>query len=173
MATDRRVVKTRTAIASSFKRLLESTDLENITIKMICDEANIGRKTFYLHFADKYELMDQFLNFHLKHLFAACQGLQPDNVEGKALIWLQFFQENQHFFASLFKSSSSYLFRKKFNDFTRQSLIDKNLDLDSTEVDFIDYGIDGLMEELVVENNFTDLPVLAHRIATILMKFYH
>ncbi|USS85480.1 TetR/AcrR family transcriptional regulator [Fructilactobacillus myrtifloralis] len=172
MATDRRILKTQAAIAASFKHLLETNDLEHITIKMICDEANIGRKTFYLHFSDKYELMDQFLNHYLEELFAACQDLEMNNVEAKARIWVNFFQENQVFFSSLFQSSASYLFRKKFYEFTRKSLMDKDLKLDPTEVDFIDYGIDGLMEEVVVENKFADLPQLAHKIAEILLKFY-
>ncbi|USS86440.1 TetR/AcrR family transcriptional regulator [Fructilactobacillus cliffordii] len=171
MATDRRVIKTRTAIASSFKRLLERNDLEDITIKMICDEANIGRKTFYLHFSDKYELMDQFLNAYLEQLFAACQDLNPNQLEAKTLIWLEFFQTNQRFFANLFRSSSSYLFRQKFYEFTRKSLLNKNLQLDPIELEFIDYGIDGLMEAIVVKNDFDNLPELAKKIAQILLKF--
>ncbi|WP_395319609.1 TetR/AcrR family transcriptional regulator [Fructilactobacillus frigidiflavus] len=169
--TDRRILKTRMAIESSFKKLIQTTDLDHLTIKMICDEANIGRKTFYLHFTDKYELMDQFLNQYLAELFEVCKDLNADNVQEKTQIWIDFFEQNRIFFKNIFQSNQSYLFRSKFNVFTKKSLLNKQMNLDKTTISFICFGIDGLMEEIVVSDEPIDKD-LAEKIALIFLKFY-
>lgn len=55
---DRRVVRTRRAIMEAFERLLEKKDLGDITISSIAREADIDRKTFYLHFGSIDGLLD-------------------------------------------------------------------------------------------------------------------
>jgi AcrR family transcriptional regulator len=50
---DRRVRKTRVAIRSALKRLLQRDGLEQFTIKDIAEEADIGYTTFFRHFASK------------------------------------------------------------------------------------------------------------------------
>ncbi len=55
---DRRVVRTRKAILAAFEKLLEKKDLSEITISSIAREADIDRKTFYLHFGSIDGLLD-------------------------------------------------------------------------------------------------------------------
>ena len=49
---------TKRAIAESFQRLLEQRSFASITVEDISKEASISRRTFYRHFADKYELLN-------------------------------------------------------------------------------------------------------------------
>lgn len=57
--TDLRVIKTRENIKKSFTNLLLAKDFKDITVQNIIDEALIGRSTFYAHFYDKYDLLEQ------------------------------------------------------------------------------------------------------------------
>lgn len=50
VSTDRRAVRTRAAITQAFMHLLETTPYSKITISAIAREADINRKTFYLHY---------------------------------------------------------------------------------------------------------------------------
>ena len=49
--SDRRVIKTKSAIKDAMKSLMvKYNDYMDITIKELCDKANINRRTFYLHY---------------------------------------------------------------------------------------------------------------------------
>jgi len=59
MAEDRRVRKTKNQIKLSFCKLFEETEFEKITVKGIALLADISRRTFYLHYKDIYDLIEQ------------------------------------------------------------------------------------------------------------------
>lgn len=53
---DRRIAKTQNAIQSAFLEMLLKVGFDAITVKDITEKANISRKTFYLHYMDKFDL---------------------------------------------------------------------------------------------------------------------
>lgn len=55
---DRRIVRSRNAILSAFERLLMEKPLADITVSAIAREANVDRKTFYVHFGTVDGLLD-------------------------------------------------------------------------------------------------------------------
>lgn len=59
---DRRILKTRSVIKKSLTSLMKEKPFDKITIKDITDKANINRATFYLHYMDKYDLLEQSQN---------------------------------------------------------------------------------------------------------------
>ncbi len=56
---DRRVRYTKMVIRDSFIQLLKEKPLSKITIKELCDMADINRATFYAHYLDQYDLLRQ------------------------------------------------------------------------------------------------------------------
>jgi AcrR family transcriptional regulator len=60
-ATDRRIVRTRAMLQDALLSLIRTKGYEAITIKDICDAANVGRSTFYAHYTSK----DQIVAFDL------------------------------------------------------------------------------------------------------------
>ncbi len=65
---DLRVLKTQKLIKEAFISLLERKGFESITIQDIADEALINRATFYLHYQDKFDLLEQITNTYLNEL---------------------------------------------------------------------------------------------------------
>lgn len=59
---DRRVRYTKMALKESFIRLLTKKDISQITIKEICEKADINRATFYAHYNDQYDLLRKIEN---------------------------------------------------------------------------------------------------------------
>ena len=56
---DIRIEKTKTAIHNTFLELRSKKPLEKITIKELCEKAQINKSTFYSHYKDIYDLSDQ------------------------------------------------------------------------------------------------------------------
>ncbi|MFS0559693.1 TetR/AcrR family transcriptional regulator [Terribacillus sp. 179-K 1B1 HS] len=60
-AADLRVKKTLLGIENSFLELLKLKDFSKITIQQIADRAMINRATFYLHYIDKFDLLEKLI----------------------------------------------------------------------------------------------------------------
>ncbi|ADU32022.1 TetR/AcrR family transcriptional regulator [Evansella cellulosilytica] len=56
---DRRKKYTRMVLKESLMNILKEKPISNITIKEICEGADINRSTFYSHFSSQYDLLKQ------------------------------------------------------------------------------------------------------------------
>ena len=59
---DRRIKKTETAILNATLALLEKTPITELSIKEICNYANVSRSTFYLHYLNPTDIIEQLFN---------------------------------------------------------------------------------------------------------------
>ena len=55
---DRRVRKTRLKLNESLMILIKDKNINQITVKELTDLADINRKTFYLHYKDIFDMVD-------------------------------------------------------------------------------------------------------------------
>lgn len=65
---DRRIKKSKHAIKQAFITLLQTKELDKITIKDITTSADINRGTFYLHYIDKYDLLSSMEDEYIKNM---------------------------------------------------------------------------------------------------------
>lgn len=72
--TDLRVLRTRSSINKAFLTLLKQKSYSKITIQEIADEAFISRNTFYLHYLDKEDLFEKFIDKNLEQLRESMRG---------------------------------------------------------------------------------------------------
>src|SRR5690625_7325782 len=56
---DRRKKYTRLVLKNSLITLLKTKLLSKITVKEICEQADINRSTFYAHYHDQFDLLQQ------------------------------------------------------------------------------------------------------------------
>ena len=56
---DIRVVRTQTALLNALEELLKTKKLSSITITELCSEARINRNTFYYHYNNIFEFLDE------------------------------------------------------------------------------------------------------------------
>lgn len=58
---DLRIIKTVKVLKTAMFSLLEHNNFNKITVRDICDEAQISRATFYSYFTDKYDFLKNWL----------------------------------------------------------------------------------------------------------------
>ncbi len=172
---DRRILRTQKAIHQAFIELLEQHEMDDISVKMIADQADIGRKTFYLHYVDKYELMDTIVDAYLAELDKRCEKRNEIGLQDSANEWFLFFDEQHVIFERLFRSRGFYSFRNKFLQFTMEQLRKKENVLKTQEsyelkIQFLSYGVVGIVEAYVLGEVTKTREELATEISQLVMS---
>ncbi|UJF16130.1 TetR/AcrR family transcriptional regulator [Jeotgalibaca sp. MA1X17-3] len=133
--TDRRVIRTKREILSALTKLIEQKSIDEITVREITDLAGINRGTFYLHYVDKYDLMEKSVNnliielrdmgIHIinsKEATGDSEERKEKTISSLTSIF-EYVQENSRFIRSLLSDNSSYSFHHKFNEILKDSFI--------------------------------------------------
>lgn len=104
---DRRVARTRGILQEALNRLTLKSGYEAVTIKDICNEADVGRSTFYAHFTGKDDLKRSALE-HLRHHLVARQqaalaggGPAQDRTLSFSLVMLEHARDHAALYAAL------------------------------------------------------------------------
>lgn len=63
---DFRVVRTRASIKNALLELLNTKELQEITVKELTEKAQCNRNTFYLHYVDKYDLIEKLCTENIR-----------------------------------------------------------------------------------------------------------
>ncbi|MCJ0930642.1 TetR/AcrR family transcriptional regulator C-terminal domain-containing protein [Virgibacillus halodenitrificans] len=71
---------TKQRIETEFIKLLESEGFERISVKQIAVCASINRGTFYLHYIDKYDVMEHIQKRLLEGLSGLVEQVRPSEV---------------------------------------------------------------------------------------------
>jgi AcrR family transcriptional regulator len=89
--------KTKQLIQRSFLQILENKPFETITIGDIAKAAHINRGTFYLHYLDKFDLLDQIEQQLFRDL-----GKHIDQLQSRYSSTYTFEKEQEQLAATLF-----------------------------------------------------------------------
>ncbi|MCB6900532.1 TetR/AcrR family transcriptional regulator C-terminal domain-containing protein [bacterium 210917-DFI.7.65] len=82
---------TKHALAGALLELLNTTTLDNITVKDIVERAQVSRQTFYYHFGDVYQLLDWAFQRAIREL-----GEMPEeNWRDRLLMAVEFLRANR------------------------------------------------------------------------------
>ena len=58
MKTDRRIKYTKMVLKEALIEILQERPVERVTVKEICDRADVNRSTFYVHYGSPQELLE-------------------------------------------------------------------------------------------------------------------
>ena len=81
MTTQKRKTTTKSDLKEALTRLLEKKDFEAISVSDIAREAGVNRGTFYLHYVDKFDMMDQLIDEILQNILLLLKEGNPKNKE--------------------------------------------------------------------------------------------
>jgi AcrR family transcriptional regulator len=118
-STDRRVLRTRRALREALMALLSERGWDAVSVQDLCDRADVGRSTFYMHFADKEELVIGGLDDLRKELRAqraAEPGARVDGL-GFARGVIEHAHEQQRLFRAIIGKHSGHAVQQRFRQF--------------------------------------------------------
>ena len=114
---DRRIMKTKEAINNAFIQLMSERDFNKITINDISERANINRGTIYLHYTDKFDLLDKCIDEHLSNMLNFCNstktGEERLNIFHSLLPMFKYFEENYLLYSSMLSNKGISCFHDK------------------------------------------------------------
>lgn len=114
---DRRITKSQAAIKQAVIELMARKSFDDITIQDIADKANVSRGTIYLHYTDKYDLLDKLIQTHINELHDICSLAAEMDFESATLIWFEYFEKNYLFFSTMLASKGAPYFRHRLLDY--------------------------------------------------------
>ena len=81
MKNDARVRYTKQALRDSLLRCLEGKSISQVTVKEVCDGAELNRATFYNHYRDCYDLLEQLENQMIEEFWDSLHLMSSLNTE--------------------------------------------------------------------------------------------
>ena len=145
---DRRIRYTKAALRQSLLELLEEKPLSGISVKAICERADINRSTFYDHYTDQYDLLHQleqeaitaFRSDVMKEPFLRTPAERTHQI----CEMLKYIASDSLLFKSLLSSNCDYSFPKDIMIMTRNYLIsipDLSLNAEPEKMDYAIYFV--------------------------------
>lgn len=87
--------------------LMAEKNFDEITIQDIADRANINRGTIYLHYRDKFDLLDKLIEAHMNELGDMGEWACKLDWSNGLLPFFEYFEKNYVFFATMLASKGA------------------------------------------------------------------
>lgn len=104
---DRRIAKTQDALKKAVIELMNEKNFDEITIQDIADRANLNRGTIYLHYQDKYDLLDKLIESHMKELGEMDEWACKMEWKIGLTYFFEYFEKNYLFFSTMLASKGA------------------------------------------------------------------
>jgi AcrR family transcriptional regulator len=134
--TDRRIIRTKRMIRDALSELIGEKGFDGITVTDLTIKADINRGTFYLHYRDKYDLLEQSEDEIIKEFYELAKEFNPldiinFNMENEPLPFavkmFEYLKENATFMKAILGSKGDPTFQIKFKDFMRVNLFEEKI----------------------------------------------
>jgi AcrR family transcriptional regulator len=113
---DRRVKYTKMVLKKSLIKLLAQKDISQITVKELCEDADINRTTFYAHYSDQYDLKskieDELLENISSYLSDSMESGSDEVVDAVEKIF-EYIRENAELCQMLLSDRGDINFQKR------------------------------------------------------------
>lgn len=132
---DRRSLRTKKMIRVALSQLIEEKGFNDISITDIAERADINRGTFYLHYSDKYDLLQKIEDEVIQELVSNCKTMSNffiENVDSinKPIPFLvklfEYLKENAVFMKAILGCHGDPIFAQKLKEIIRSSIFADN-----------------------------------------------
>lgn len=114
---DRRVVRTKQQIRQALIELLSQKSENNISVRELTQKANINRGTFYIHYKDIHDLVEQLVDEGVEKLLGVCRRHPPAQTPRASYPFLtdlfQTLQSDSQLFTILLGNTGSHAYSER------------------------------------------------------------
>ncbi len=128
MSENRRVQMTKHMIKEAFIDLIENAPINKITVKEICQKADVNRSTFYAHYSDQYELFGEIQD-DIIDITPQISLYNKEPIAEDLDNFFKFIEKNRRIYKILFENSTGVSFRN--------CIINKIFNKDGESLDWI------------------------------------
>jgi AcrR family transcriptional regulator len=120
-ASDARAVRSREQIRNAFLRLLETTTLNEITIREICAQASLNYVTFFRHYQTKESLLEDIAADEVKQLVELTLPVfNAENTAAAAVTLCTYIDNHRKLWTTLFVGGAAESVRRNLIDLSRK-----------------------------------------------------
>lgn len=134
VSNDRRAIRTKKMIRSALAELIDEKGFINISVTDLTQRADINRGTFYLHYVDKYDLLEKIENEIIQEIEEETKHLDSANMMNidttkEPLPFMvklfEYFRENSVIIKSILGPKGDPTFDRKIKKFIETNLFEK------------------------------------------------
>jgi len=127
---DRRIIRTKRMIRDALTLLMEEKGFEAITVRDLTERADINRGTFYLHYEDKYDLLEQCEEEIINGIKKLALKINPKDAlsfDGQKepfpfIVYLfEYFHENSSFMKAALGPNGDAAFQEKLKELIKNT----------------------------------------------------
>ncbi len=125
--TDRRVKYTKMVLRDSLIGFLDKKPISRITVKELCEDADVNRATYYAHFRDQFDQLQQVEEEFLRDIREYVAGFAADGVGKNLLMAEKIFEyifRNNRLCSVLLGENGDINFQQDLIDMIRGIVID-------------------------------------------------
>lgn len=165
--TDRRVRKTKKQLRQGLTELLEEKSIKDITVRELSDLVDINRGTFYLHYKDVFDMVEQIENEMFENFRSVLDGYPVEVLNGRPFPMLvdifRFVEENSDMCLVLISKNGDIAFVNRLKDLVKERCLNDWIGLFEKSENFEYYysfivsGCIGLLQSWL-ETGFKESP---------------
>ncbi|MCC0658022.1 TetR/AcrR family transcriptional regulator C-terminal domain-containing protein [Clostridioides sp. ES-S-0123-01] len=134
VSVDRRTIRTKKMIRSALAELIDEKGFNNISVTDLTQRADINRGTFYLHYVDKYDLLEKIENEIIQEIEEETKHLDSVNMmnmdaSNEPLPFMvklfEYFRKNSVIIKSILGPKGDPTFERKIKKFIEINLFEK------------------------------------------------
>ncbi|MGN0491801.1 TetR/AcrR family transcriptional regulator [Ruminococcus sp.] len=99
---------------SAVLELMKNNEIEKITVKKICETAKVNRSTFYAHYIDVFDLIEQMDEFLSKELMSGYDSSTKLFAEGSFILFLKHIKKYNYFYRISLSQKMSFPLKRGF-----------------------------------------------------------
>ncbi len=125
---DRRIIRTKQQIRQALIELLSEKGENNISVRELAQRANINRGTFYIHYKDTHDLVEQLVDEAVKKLLGVCKRHPPAQTPRESYPFLtdlfETLQSDPQLFTILLGTTGSHAYSERICVTIQENFLD-------------------------------------------------